>query len=60
MPSDDSVPAAPEVVENALLCGRVRLRQPARGYRAGMDEIRPDAPAFTGMAGTGNGADRAI
>jgi len=33
----DSVPAAPEVVENALLCGRVRLRQPARGYRAGMD-----------------------
>ena len=33
----DSVPAAPEVVENALLNGRVRLRQPARGYRAGMD-----------------------
>ncbi len=33
----DSVPAAPEVVENALLGGRVRLRQPARGYRAGMD-----------------------
>jgi len=33
----DSVPAAPKVVENALLCGRVRLRQPARGYRAGMD-----------------------
>lgn len=26
-----------EVVENALLGGRVRLRQPARGYRAGMD-----------------------
>ena len=26
-----------EVVENALLDGRVRLRQPARGYRAGMD-----------------------
>ena len=25
------------VVENALLGGRVRLRQPARGYRAGMD-----------------------
>jgi tRNA1(Val) A37 N6-methylase TrmN6 len=32
-------PAAdrPEIVENALLDGRVRLRQPARGYRAGMD-----------------------
>lgn len=25
------------VVENALLGGRVRLRQPAKGYRAGMD-----------------------
>jgi len=25
------------IVENALLGGRVRLRQPARGYRAGMD-----------------------
>jgi tRNA1(Val) A37 N6-methylase TrmN6 len=33
----DTVPAAPDVVENALLNGRVRLRQPARGYRAGMD-----------------------
>ncbi|MBB3871619.1 tRNA1(Val) (adenine(37)-N6)-methyltransferase [Brevundimonas mediterranea] len=33
----DSVPTAPDVVENALLNGRVRLRQPARGYRAGMD-----------------------
>lgn len=30
-------PQASEVVENALLDGRVRLRQPARGYRAGMD-----------------------
>lgn len=29
--------AKPEVVENGLLNGRVRLRQPARGYRAGMD-----------------------
>ena len=28
---------SPEIVENALLGGRVRLRQPARGYRAGMD-----------------------
>ena len=27
----------PDTVENALLGGRVRLRQPARGYRAGMD-----------------------
>lgn len=26
-----------ELVENALLGGRVRLRQPAKGYRAGMD-----------------------
>jgi tRNA1(Val) A37 N6-methylase TrmN6 len=30
-------PAADSIVENALLGGRVRLRQPARGYRAGMD-----------------------
>jgi len=27
----------PDIVENGLLGGRVRLRQPARGYRAGMD-----------------------
>jgi tRNA1(Val) A37 N6-methylase TrmN6 len=26
-----------EIVENALLGGRVRFRQPAKGYRAGMD-----------------------
>ena len=26
-----------EIVENALLGGRIRLRQPAKGYRAGMD-----------------------
>ena len=26
-----------EIVENAVLGGRVRLRQPVRGYRAGMD-----------------------
>jgi tRNA1(Val) A37 N6-methylase TrmN6 len=26
-----------DVIENALLGGRVRLRQPVRGYRAGMD-----------------------
>ena len=30
-------PDVGETVENALLGGRVRLRQPARGYRAGMD-----------------------
>ena len=29
--------SAPEIVENALLGGRVRLLQPAKGYRAGMD-----------------------
>ena len=29
--------SATEIVENALLGGRVRLRQPAKGYRAGMD-----------------------
>ena len=35
---DEVAPSqAPEVVENGLLNGRVRLRQPARGYRAGMD-----------------------
>ena len=26
-----------EIVENALLGGRVRFLQPAKGYRAGMD-----------------------
>ena len=30
-------PEADNTVENALLGGRVRLRQPAKGYRAGMD-----------------------
>ncbi len=29
--------SAPEITEDGLLDGRVRLRQPARGYRAGMD-----------------------
>ena len=28
---------APEAIETTLLGGRVRVRQPARGYRAGMD-----------------------
>ena len=37
MKDEVTPPQAPEVVENALLDGRVRLRQPARGYRAGMD-----------------------
>ncbi len=32
-----TVAADMEIVENALLGGRVRLRQPAKGYRAGMD-----------------------
>ena len=31
------VPQGGDIIENALLGGRVRLRQPARGYRAGMD-----------------------
>ena len=31
------VPQGGEIVENALLGGRIRLRQPAKGYRAGMD-----------------------
>ena len=30
---------AADIVENALLGGRVRLRQPARGYRAGADAV---------------------
>ncbi|MCS6625500.1 methyltransferase [Roseibacterium beibuensis] len=30
-------PPEVEIVENAVLGGRVRLRQPAKGYRAGMD-----------------------
>lgn len=29
--------SAPDITEDGLLDGRVRLRQPARGYRAGMD-----------------------
>ena len=31
------IPQGGDIVENALLGGRVRLRQPAKGYRAGMD-----------------------
>lgn len=56
-PSDDAA-----VVENALLGGRVRLRQPARGYRAGMDAALLAAAVETGPgqrlieAGCGAGA----
>ena len=32
-------PVALRTVENGLLDGRVRLRQPARGYRAGVDAV---------------------
>ena len=52
----------PDVVENGLLGGRVRLRQPARGYRAGMDAalLAAAAPASPGErlieAGCGAGA----
>ena len=55
-PSDDAV------VENALLGGRVRLRQPAKGYRAGMDAalLAAACPALPGQrvmeAGCGAGA----
>ena len=36
--------AAAEVAESALLGGRVRLRQPVKGYRAGMDAALLAAP----------------
>lgn len=54
--------AITETVENALLGGRVRLRQPARGYRAGMDAalLAAAVPATPGQsvieAGCGAGA----
>ena len=49
------------VVENALLGGRVRLRQPVRGYRAGMDaallaaavQARPGERVFEAGCGAG-------
>jgi tRNA1(Val) A37 N6-methylase TrmN6 len=49
------------IVENALLGGRVRLRQPARGYRAGMDAAllaaavgaRPGERVFEAGCGAG-------
>ncbi|WP_332677846.1 tRNA1(Val) (adenine(37)-N6)-methyltransferase [Brevundimonas sp.] len=37
MTATSSQSDAVEIVENALLGGRVRFRQPAKGYRAGMD-----------------------
>lgn len=54
--------AHPEIVENGLLDGRVRLRQPARGYRAGLDAalLAAAVPASPGQgvieAGCGAGA----
>lgn len=53
---------SPEIVENALLGGRVRLRQLARGYRAGMDAALLAAAVAAGPgqrvieAGCGAGA----
>ena len=55
-------PTPPQIVENGLLNGRVRLRQPARGYRAGMDAalLAAAVPALPGQtvieAGCGAGA----
>nr|WP_314527535.1 methyltransferase [uncultured Brevundimonas sp.] len=52
----------PQIVENGLLNGQVRLRQPARGYRAGMDAalLAAAVPALPGQtvveAGCGAGA----
>jgi len=48
------------IVENALLGGRVRLRQPAKGYRAGMDAALLAAAVNAGsgerVLGAGGGA----
>ena len=58
---DQPVPASPDIVENRLLNGRVRLRQPARGYRAGLDAalLAAAVPALPGQrvleAGCGAG-----
>ena len=55
-------PPADEFTEDALLGGRVRLRQPRTGYRAAIDPVllAAAAPAEPGMAvldiGTGSGA----
>ena len=53
--------SAPDIVENGLLNGRVRMRQPARGYRAGMDaallaaavSAGPDERVFEAGCGAG-------
>lgn len=37
MTTETVVPSAPTISEDGLLGGRVRLRQPVRGYRAGLD-----------------------
>ena len=58
----NATPEQIDVTENALLNGRVRLRQPARGYRAGMDAalLAAACPALPGQrlmeAGCGAGA----
>ena len=59
----DQPPVTPcDTVENGLLDGRVRLRQPARGYRAGLDAalLAAAVPATAGErvfeAGCGAGA----
>ena len=58
----NATPEQIDVTENALLGGRVRLRQPARGYRAGMDAalLAAACPALPGQrvmeAGCGAGA----
>ncbi|MGV8929499.1 MAG: tRNA1(Val) (adenine(37)-N6)-methyltransferase [Brevundimonas sp.] len=54
-------PIEVETVENALLGGRVRLRQPAKGYRAGMDAallaaavaVEPDQRVIEAGCGAG-------
>ena len=60
LPETDA-PAQTQVVESALLGGRVRLLQPARGYRAGMDAAllaaavaaRPGQRVFEAGCGAG-------
>ena len=58
----NATPEQIDVTENALLNGRVRLRQLARGYRAGMDAalLAAACPALPGQrvmeAGCGAGA----
>ena len=58
----NATPEPIDLTENALLHGRVRLRQPAKGYRAGMDAalLAAACPALPGQrvveAGCGAGA----